>query len=233
MAVRYRAAGHVGGDFYDCFPVDGGAWMLVVGDVCGRGIQAASMTGLTRHTIRAAALHASSPAAVLADLNRLLLDAAGEEMGAWLSKDQGEPSFCTVCLASVTPRAAGAHVVVSAAGHPLPFVVRKAGALAEVGRPGSLLGVVEDLEVSEESCELAPGDALVLFTDGITERRRDELLFEEELAATLRAAAGSEARQLARRAGRRCRLVFTGPARRRHGGGGSVRADRGGGRSIC
>ena len=80
LAARYRAAGQVGGDFYDCFPVGDGTWMLVVGDVCGRGIAAAAMTGLTRHTIRAAALHATSPAAVLADLNRLLLPAADEQM---------------------------------------------------------------------------------------------------------------------------------------------------------
>lgn len=200
LAARYRAAGDVGGDFYDCFPLGEGTWMLVVGDVCGRGIQAASMTGLTRHTVRAAALHASSPAAVLSDLNRVLLDAAGEGMGAWLSKERGvEPSFCTVCVATVTPTTEGARVVVSSAGHPLPFVLGRSGSLAEVGRPGSLLGVVTDFRVSEESCDLGAGDALVLFTDGITERRRAGHLFEEDLPAVLREAAGSSADGLAQR----------------------------------
>lgn len=200
LAARYRAAGDVGGDFYDCFPTGAGSWMLVVGDVCGRGIHAASMTGLTRHTIRAAAIHASAPAAVLGDLNRVLLDAAGEEMPAWLSKGEGAgPSFCTVCLAAVTPTADGACVVVSSAGHPLPLLVRSDGQVAEVGRPGSLLGVLDDLLVHEVSCELAPGDALVLFTDGITERRCDGELFEEHLVGTLRGLAGSPATELARR----------------------------------
>jgi hypothetical protein len=198
VAARYRAAGDVGGDFYDCFRTGEGSWMFVVGDVCGRGIRAASMTGLTRHTIRAAALHASSPAAVLADLNRLLLDHQGDGGGALSPLDQGaEPSFCTVCLATVTPSDGGARVVVSAAGHPLPLVLRSGGAVAEVGRPGSLLGVLADLEVSEETCELGPGDALVLFTDGITERRRDGRLFEADLPCTLRGLAGIPAAQLA------------------------------------
>ena len=199
LAARYRASGDVGGDFYDCFPTHGGTWMLVVGDVCGRGIHAASMTGLTRHTIRAAALHARPPAAVLGDLNQLLLDAAGEGMSAWSSRDDGgAPSFCTVCLAEVTPSATRARVVVSSAGHPLPLVVRSDGQVTEVGRPGSLLGVLTDLKVSEQTFDLGPGDALVLFTDGITERRRDGHLFEEELPGTLQALAGASASEVAR-----------------------------------
>ena len=197
LAARYQAAGDVGGDFYDCFPIGVGSWMLVVGDVCGRGIQAASMTGLTRHTIRAAALHASSPAAVLADLNRLLLDAAEEEMAAWLSKDRSEPSFCTVCLAVVTPQEGGARGIVATAGHPLPLLLRRGGAVGEIGRPGSLLGVVADVEASEEPFELGPGDALVLFTDGISERRHSSRFFDEDLPSVLAKAAGAPAPDLA------------------------------------
>jgi serine phosphatase RsbU (regulator of sigma subunit) len=158
------------------------------------------MTGLTRHTIRAAALHGRSPAAVLGDLNRLLLDAAAEQMAAWLPPDDSSgPSFCTVCLAEVTPTEGGARVVVSAAGHPLPFLVRSSGDVEAAGRPGSLLGVMTELQVTEEACELSPGDALVLFTDGITERRRDRALFEDDLPATLQTLAGVPAAELARR----------------------------------
>jgi sigma-B regulation protein RsbU (phosphoserine phosphatase) len=201
LAGRYRAAGDVGGDFYDCFPVDEGTWLLVVGDVCGRGIHAASMTGLTRHTIRAAALHAAAPSDVLRDLNRLLLDAVDEGMPVWVSREQGAwPSFCTVCLAAVTPTPEGARVVISSAGHPLPFIVGgegKVAEVAEVGRSGSLLGVMPDLDVSDVSCELKPGEALVLFTDGITERRRSGALFEEQLRATLLSLAGLPAAELA------------------------------------
>jgi PAS domain S-box-containing protein len=199
IAARYRAAGQVGGDFYDCFPLRDGTWLFVVGDVCGRGIHAASMTSLTRHSIRAAALHASSPAEVLHDLNRLLLEAATQELAAWLSRDQGsEPGFCTVCLAEVTPTQDGAHVLLSTAGHPLPMLVRASGEVSEVGRPGSLLGVMSGIDLSEERCHVGPGDALVLFTDGITERRRHREHFEEHLPATLRASAGAPAVQLAR-----------------------------------
>jgi PAS domain S-box-containing protein len=201
LAARYRAAGEVGGDFYDCFPTGEGSWLLVVGDVCGRGIHAASMTGLTRHTIRAAALHATSPAAVLADLNRLLVDAADENMAAWASTGDGaEPSFCTVCLAAVTTNATGAQVVVSAAGHPLPMVLRRDGEVTEIGRAGSLLGVMADIDVYEETCQIGPGDALVLFTDGITERRHQKVLFgEEQLDATLRSVIGASAAEVTQR----------------------------------
>jgi PAS domain S-box-containing protein len=204
VAGRYRASGDVGGDFYDCFPTGDGRWMLVVGDVCGRGIPAASMTGLTRHTIRAAARHASSPAEILVDLNRLLLDAGEEEVRAWSAKDgdgdgDGDPSFCTVCLAEVTPSPGGAQVVVSSGGHPLPMVVRADGRVEAVGRPGSLVGVLDEFDVSQDSVDLGAGDALVLFTDGITERRREGRLFEEQLPRVLGEAAGQPAGEVARR----------------------------------
>jgi len=136
---------------------------------------------------------------VLADLNRLLLDAAAEQMAAWLPPDDSSgPSFCTVCLAEVTPTEGGARVVISAAGHPLPFLVHGSGDVVAAGRPGSLLGVMSDLKVAEETCDLSAGDALVLYTDGITERRRDRSLFEEHLPETLRTLAGVPAAELAR-----------------------------------
>jgi serine phosphatase RsbU (regulator of sigma subunit) len=104
-----------------------------------------------------------------------------------------------VCLARVTPTEGGARVVVSAAGHPLPFVVRRDGEVVAAGRPGSLLGVMTDLRVGEETCDLGPGDALVLFTDGITERRRGASMFEDQLPSTLGTLAGLPAADLARR----------------------------------
>jgi serine phosphatase RsbU (regulator of sigma subunit) len=167
--------------------------MLVVGDVCGRGIQAAAMTGLTRHSIRAAALHAPSPAAVLRDLNRLLLavDAPAD--------DDADPSFCTVCLARVSPTESGARVTVATAGHPLPLLVGHDGAVTEVGRPGSLVGVLDEVSVHEEDVDLDAGDALVLFTDGIAERRGKGRFFADELAARLAAAARQPAGILAQR----------------------------------
>ena len=202
LAARYRAAGQVGGDFYDCFPVGAGTWLLVVGDVCGRGITAAATTGQTRHAIRAAALFATSPAAVLQALNRLLLDAADDRRSTQGASDTaGEPSFCTLCLAAVTPNTIGARVVISVAGHPLPLLVRADAEIIELGRPGSLLGILPDIEVSEQTYDLDPGDTLVLFTDGVTERRRHEgpLFGEGCLEATLRALAGASAIDVARK----------------------------------
>lgn len=104
-----------------------------------------------------------------------------------------------MCLAAVTPTPDGAHVVVSSAGHPLPLLVRGDGEVAEVGRPGSLLGVLTDLRVHEVTFDLGPGDALVLFTDGITERRSGGGgQFDEHLIGTLRGIAGAPATELAR-----------------------------------
>jgi len=200
LAACYRAAGQVGGDFYDCFPVGAGTWLLVVGDVCGRGIAAAAMTGQTRHAIRAAALFATSPAVVLQALNRLLLDAAEDRRSTKGASDPArEPSFCTLCLAAVTPNRIGARVVISVAGHPLPLLVRADAEIIELGRPGSLLGILPDIEVSEQTYDLDPGDTLVLFTDGVTERRHEGRLFGEGcLQATLRALAGGTAIDVAR-----------------------------------
>ena len=199
LAARYRAAGQVGGDFFDCFPVGAGTWLLVVGDVCGRGIAAAAMTGLTRHAIRTAALFTASPAGVLQALNRLLLDTAREREYIRSSSQQAEPNFCTLCLAAVTPDATGARVVISVAGHPLPLLVRADADIRELGQPGSLLGILDDIDLSEQSYHLDPGDTMVLFTDGVTERRRGGQLFgEESLTATLRKMAGSSALDIAR-----------------------------------
>ncbi len=119
LAVRYRPAGQVGGDFYDCFPLGDGSWLLVVGDVCGRGIAAAATTGLARHSIRAAALYATSAAAILASVNQLLLETADERSGPRPRTEPSETTFCTVCLAAVTRGDGGAQIVVSVAGHTL------------------------------------------------------------------------------------------------------------------
>jgi serine phosphatase RsbU (regulator of sigma subunit) len=197
VAARYRPAGDVGGDFYDCFPVGDTAWMVVLGDVCGRGIAAAAMTGLTRQSVRAAALHAATLVALLDDVNRLLMQAAAEHVAAGCDENDTDPSFCTLCLARITPTATGAKVDIVSAGHPLPFLVRADGTVVEIGTPGSLLGVLGDIESVEENVELGPGDAVVLFTDGVTERRQQRRFFQDQLPATLQAATALPAAELA------------------------------------
>jgi serine phosphatase RsbU (regulator of sigma subunit) len=200
LAARYRPAGDVGGDFYDCFPVGGGSWMVVLGDVCGRGVAAAAMTGLTRHSVRAAALHhAANLPALLGDVNKLLGEAAAERTAAGRDDDRADAGFCTLCLARFTPTVAGARVDVVSAGHPLPFIVRADGTVAEIGTPGSLLGILPDIDSVEESVEVGPGDAVVLFTDGITERRQQRRFFEDQLPVTLRGAVALPAAALAER----------------------------------
>jgi serine phosphatase RsbU (regulator of sigma subunit) len=163
LAARYLAAGdgnEVGGDFYDCFETGAGDWGLVIGDVCGKGAEAAALTALARYTIRAAALQTRSPSAILRQLNEALL------------RDRLDFRFCTVLYVSLTPHEDRVAACLTAGGHPLPLVLRADGSVETVGTPGSLLGIVDPPELSEHRVELLPGDALVLFTDGVTEADR-------------------------------------------------------------
>jgi serine phosphatase RsbU (regulator of sigma subunit) len=186
VAARYLAAGEgneVGGDFYDCFATGAGDWALVIGDVCGKGAEAAAITALARYTLRAAALHTRRPSAVLQQLNEALL------------RDRLDYRFCTVLYASLTPREDRVTACLTTGGHPLPLVLRATGEVHTVGSPGSLLGIVDVPELTEERVELGPGDALVLYTDGVTEADREA--GPERLAALLGGCAGSGARVIA------------------------------------
>jgi PAS domain S-box-containing protein len=163
LAARYRAAGagiDVGGDFYDAFDTEDGAWALVIGDVCGKGPRAAALMGTARHTIRAAAIREHRPSAVLTMLNTALHQ---------LSREQW---FCTVCYVRLRPQPGGARLTVCAGGHPLPAILRADGTVEFAGAPGTLLGVFRDIELTDTTVDLGPGDALVLFTDGLTEAER-------------------------------------------------------------
>jgi PAS domain S-box-containing protein len=163
LAARYQAAGEgidVGGDFYDAFDTEDGAWALVVGDVCGKGPKAAALMGTARHTIRAAALREHRPSAVLTTLNTALHQQSREQ---W---------FCTVCYVRLRPQTGGARLTVCAGGHPLPAILRADGTVEFAGTPGTLLGVFTDIELTDVMVDLGPGDALVLFTDGLTDAER-------------------------------------------------------------
>ena len=189
LAARYRAAGddiELGGDFYDCFATGGGEWALVIGDVCGKGAEAAAITALARYTLRASVLHSARPSQVLAELNEALLR-------------QGlDYRFCTVLFASVTPRPDGCEVVLATGGHPLPLIVRAGGAVEQAGEPGTLLGIVRDPEISEQRVLLGSGDALVLYTDGVVEASpADNALAPERLAELLLACDGRDAGAIA------------------------------------
>jgi PAS domain S-box-containing protein len=197
IASVYRPASGgamVGGDFYDLVRLSETSWAMVVGDVQGKGPVAASLTSAIRYSVRTATVADPSPASVLGMANRVLL------------QEQVEDSLCTV--AYVVAERVGDRVLLrsASAGHPLPLLVRAAGELEVLGEPGTLLGVLPDAAFVEATAELADGDALVLYTDGLTEARYSpvpgqvELFGEARLHATLRSARGLNAAGIAARA---------------------------------
>jgi len=218
LGARYVPAGEgveVGGDFYDAFALDGGRWLLAVGDVRGKGVDAAAVTGLARHTIRSIALFEPRPRDILAHLNRVLLSADADRNAALHSQQNAaweltEPRFCTVAVVLVEPGQDGADVVVCSGGHPLPLVGRAAGGVEALGRPGTLLGATADVELHEVGTHLGCGDVLVCFTDGIVERHQGREFFDDRgIAAVLTAAAGADAATLAARIEQEARDSFT------------------------
>lgn len=192
LGARYRPAGQgldVGGDFYDAFQVDDERWIFAVGDVCGHGVEAASLTGLARHTIRSSGLSTpkgAPPSSMLSQLNRLLLQHLAEmsaRHAAGSAHDQEWETwrFCTVLVGIVQPsEEAGVDVVVCSAGHPLPLVRRHDDTVVAVGAPGTLLGVTDDVTLSDVTVHLAPGETLVAYTDGVTDRRDGRRSFDED-----------------------------------------------------
>ncbi|MBA3300719.1 MAG: SpoIIE family protein phosphatase [Thermoleophilaceae bacterium] len=169
-AARFRAAGagnEVGGDFYDLFDLgEGSGWAVVIGDVCGKGPEAAAITALARYTLRAAAMQTKSPSDALGILNEAMLS------------QHSDKRFCSVAFTSLSGAAmdgGGAlDACVASGGHPLPLVLRAEGGVEEAGEHGTLIGVVPDPDLCNRPIQLAPGDAIVMFTDGVTEVRRDE-----------------------------------------------------------
>lgn len=175
IAAVYRPAGRgdeVGGDFYDVFQV-GEDWLIVLGDVSGKGAAAAVVTALARHTVRALALQTQSPSGILMTLNQVLLAHQTER-------------FCTVVLLRLHREGHQWILSSSSGGHPLPILVR-GGRLDNVGVPGCLVGVIEDPPYVDTTITLQSDDLVVLHTDGVTEGRRGEEFYgAERLQTTLR-----------------------------------------------
>jgi serine phosphatase RsbU (regulator of sigma subunit) len=193
LAARFRPAGDgslIGGDFYDVLPWDGGV-DLVIGDITGKGARAAALTSLVRHTVRTAARYEHSPSGVLDIVNRTLIAERGES-GRYCTV-----AFCRVALGG------GARATICCAGHPMPMVVRGSGEVEHVGRPGSVLGWVDDPKLLDVEFEIAPRESLVLFTDGVTEARTTGDAYGlSGLEELLRAAAGEDAAGIAARVDR-------------------------------
>ncbi|HWH28746.1 MAG TPA: GAF domain-containing SpoIIE family protein phosphatase [Mycobacteriales bacterium] len=183
LAARYQPASRfeVGGDFYDVFPIDERAWGFAIGDVMGKGPHAAARTSAARYTMRAAAIHETAPHRVLETVNTALVAEPSSSSDA---------SFVTALFARVEPSGDGARVVVASAGHPLPTVLRADGSTEVVGAPGTLLGVLPEVDVSDVAVKLAPGETLVLITDGVHDSGRPARLQQEGLEAVLQQCAG-------------------------------------------
>ena len=183
LGARYRAAGQgldVGGDFYDAFPADQNWWIIAVGDVCGHGVEAAATTGLVRHTIRSSAFDGVMPSTLLRRLNEMLLRNAAERDEIGEDDLPISPRFCTVLVGAVQPTDHGVDIILCSAGHPLPLVRRMVGKVVPVGIPGTLLGVTDEVSLSDAVVHLDPGEALVCYTDGLTDRRKGRRAFGEE-----------------------------------------------------
>lgn len=182
----------VGGDFYDVISLDAGHWIASIGDVCGKGARAAARAGQVRDVLRVLARAGHPLAAALALLNDVLLDT-------------GQPDqYCTVATMSIrrrtTRRPSEPGVLdleLVLAGHLRPFLVRANGTGRFVGQVGTAAGLIADFVVAPEALRLYPGDALVAFTDGVTEHRQGSEQFgDDRLAEVLTAAAGGTASQL-------------------------------------
>jgi PAS domain S-box-containing protein len=192
VEVIYRAAGEgneVGGDFYDLFPIRDGAYGFAIGDVCGTGPEAAAVTGLARHALRLLAREGFGGPAVLERLNAAILD------------EGSRSRFLTLLYGELWPQEDGSALLkVVCAGHPLPLRLRQDGSVEPAAEPQPLLGVMEDLELYEQTVTLDPGDVLLCVTDGVTERREGtRMLGDDGLTDVLTTCTGLTAGAVAAR----------------------------------
>lgn len=187
LAARFLPAGdenEVGGDFYDVFAAGEGVWTTIVGDVSGKGPEAAAVTSLARHTLRTASMLHDEPAANLALLDRVM------------ATDADVQDFCTVFYARLCPAAAGGlDLRFANGGHPAPLLLRASGAVEPVERGrGPLVGAGVGGGFAEATLRLEPGDLLLVFTDGVTEIRVSEAGYgERELRRVLAGCTGRTA----------------------------------------
>lgn len=181
-AAHYRTASpdRLGGDFYDLFPVDGKRFAFFLGDVCGKGPQAAALTSLTRYTLRAAALHDPDPVSALSTLNKVLHE----------RYTGGDPRYCTTIfgIAEHDPVTGQAGITLAAGGHPPALVLRADGTADFLHTPGGLLvGILPAAPFTTVATTLGPGDTLLLYSDGVTEARtgadRTTLYGDDQLRA--------------------------------------------------
>jgi serine phosphatase RsbU (regulator of sigma subunit)/anti-sigma regulatory factor (Ser/Thr protein kinase) len=171
VAAGYEAAGEgneVGGDFYDVFEVAGGRWRFAIGDVCGKGPEAAAVTGLTRHALRILAREGHDVPTVVERLNALIVD------------EGSRAPFVTLIHGELAPGSGDSTAIsLVCAGHPPPLVLRSAGDVEAAAQSQPLLGVLDGVTFERTVVRLSPGDVLLCVTDGVTERRSGERLLDD------------------------------------------------------
>ncbi|WP_406727597.1 ATP-binding SpoIIE family protein phosphatase [Streptomyces sp. GD-15H] len=204
------------GDFYDLFPAGPGRWCFAVGDVQGKGPEAAVVIGLARPWLRLLAREGYRVADVLDRLNQLLLDDATEAADAAARAlvaagarptapgDGPQTRFLSLLYGELTLVEGGARCTLASAGHPLPLLLAPDGTVRTVAQPQTLLGVVEDAGYTSDTFELRSGDTLLCVTDGVTERRSGSRQFDDGdgLATALAGCAGLDADLTAERISR-------------------------------
>ena len=182
VAARYLPADEtmlVGGDFYDLFQMSDGNWKAVIGDVSGKGVEAAALMGFVRFTMRAVSRDDTKPSDALRKVNQALRDELGDET-----------TFCTAAVTRIHPHQGGARLTIAVAGHPVPLALRADGVVEPAGSPGTLLGFLDEIDVSDVVVDLATGDSLVLLTDGVLECSRDPAWTEAVIPELLSVSVG-------------------------------------------
>jgi PAS domain S-box-containing protein len=193
IAARYRAAGEgnqVGGDFYDVFQRTDSSWIVALGDVCGKGPEAAALTALARYTLRAAAISDGAPQVLMANLNEAILrDRPGEGVG---------DRYMTAITGCLDLDPVHPILTIGSAGHPPPVLVRADGTGEIVDVGGRALGLLPGIEVGSRKVELQPGDALMLYTDGVLDAGAPQRPLEpEELVGAAASASRGPAAEMA------------------------------------
>ncbi|HEU5003967.1 MAG TPA: SpoIIE family protein phosphatase [Actinomycetota bacterium] len=205
LASRYRSAiatSEVGGDFYDLYPAGAEAWAVVMGDISGKGVEAAALTAMARYTVRAASREHRQPREVLSLLNQAMLE------------EQSSGRFLTIAFGRLRRREGTWRLTVACGGHPPPLLLRANGTVETAGRPGTLLGFVPNPDLPEKVNALGPGDAVVFYTDGLTDVRGPGGTFgEERLRAALAECRGERAEVIAGRLETEVLAFLSGEAR--------------------
>jgi phosphoserine phosphatase RsbU/P len=179
VAARWlpgRGGTMVSGDFYDVFPLPSARWGVILGDVVGHGARAATLAALARYTVRTLAVQRSSPSRVLSGLNETVLNRGETER------------FLSAIYLTTRRTASGLDIRLARAGHPPALLRRTDGPVELVEAPGSLLGCVTDVGLKDVRLRLAPGDLLLLYSDGVTEARHDAVEYTERRLRSLLAA---------------------------------------------